>query len=131
VGLRRIARPIREVYNQIRMSDLIQITTTTGTRDTADRIALELVERGLAACVQVAGPITSTFRWQGKVETAEEWLCIAKSSQRQLPAIEKLLADLHPYEVPELIATPITSGGAAYLKWLGEQLQPSTLNSQL
>lgn len=112
-----------KVYHHILMSEFVQITTSTGTRDNADRIALELVERRLAACVQIAGPIASTFRWQGKVETAEEWLCIAKSEKGQLGAIEKLLAELHPYEVPELIATPIVGGGAAYLKWLGEQLQ--------
>jgi len=104
------------------MSQFVQITTTTGTRDNADRIALELVERHLAACVQIAGPITSTFHWQGKVETAEEWLCLVKTELGQLAAIEKLLAELHPYEVPELIATPIIDGGAAYLKWLSEQL---------
>jgi periplasmic divalent cation tolerance protein len=121
--MQQFAGRICKVYNHIRMNDFVQITTTTGTRDTADRIALELVERRLAACVQVSGPIASTFRWQGKVETAEEWLCIAKSSQLQLPAIEKLLTELHPYEVPELIATPITTGGAAYLKWLGDQLR--------
>jgi periplasmic divalent cation tolerance protein len=118
------ARAIFRVYNHIRMNDFVQITTATGTRDLADRIALELIERRLAACVQIAGPIVSTFRWQGKVETADEWLCIAKSEQGRLPAIEALFAELHPYEVPELIATPITGGSAAYLKWLTEQLQP-------
>ena len=104
------------------MAEFVQITTTTGTRDNADRIALELVERRLAGCVQIAGPIASTFHWQGKVESAEEWLCLVKSERGQLPAIEKLLAELHPYEVPELIATPIIDGGAAYLKWLSEQI---------
>lgn len=104
------------------MSDLLQITTTTGTREVADRIAVELIDLRLAACVQVSGPITSTYRWQGKVESADEWLCTAKSSREKLPAIQALLNRLHPYEVPELIATPITDGSEAYLKWLAEQL---------
>jgi periplasmic divalent cation tolerance protein len=76
----------------------------------------------LAACAQVGGPIQSTFRWQEQMETSEEWVCLAKTDRHQLPAIEQLLAELHPYEVPELIATPIVAGGAAYLKWMAEQL---------
>ena len=104
------------------MSDIWQITTTTGTREVAERIAAELVDLRLAACVQVSGPITSIYRWQGKIENAEEWLCSAKSSRQHLPAIQELLKRLHPYEVPELIATPIVGGSEAYLKWLIEQL---------
>jgi periplasmic divalent cation tolerance protein len=111
-----------KVVHHIRMAEFLQITTTTGARDDAERIAVELVERRLAGCVQIAGPIRSTYRWQGKVENADEWLCIAKTERGQLAAIEQLLATLHPYEVPELIATPIVDGGAAYLKWLAEQL---------
>lgn len=104
------------------MPDYVQVTTTTGTREVAERIAVELVDLRLAACVQVSGPIASTYRWQGQVETAEEWLCTAKTVAATLPAIQDLLKRLHPYEVPELIATPITGGSEAYLKWLGEQL---------
>jgi len=104
------------------MSDLLQITTTTGTREVAERIAAELIDLRLAACVQVSGPITSVYRWQGQVENEEEWLCTAKSSREKLSAIQELLKRLHPYEVPELIATPIIGGSEAYLKWLVEQL---------
>lgn len=104
------------------MSELIQISTTTGTRDIAERIAVDLVDRRLAACVQVSGPIASTYRWQGQVETSDEWLCTAKTSRAQLEGIQELLKRLHPYEVPELIATPIVGGSEAYLKWLAEQL---------
>ena len=104
------------------MSEYVQITTTTGTRHDAEQIASELVLRRLAGCAQITGPITSTFRWQGKVETAEEWVCTAKTSREQLGAIQKLFAAIHPYEVPEVIATPIVDGSEAYLKWLGKQL---------
>ena len=104
------------------MSDLLQITTTTGTREVAERIAAELVDLRLAGCVQVSGPIQSTYRWQGKVENAEEWLCTAKSSRAKLPAIQELLKRLHPYELPELVATPIVDGSESYLNWLAEQL---------
>jgi periplasmic divalent cation tolerance protein len=104
------------------MSEYVQITTTTGTRHDAEQIASELVSRRLAGCVQISGPIESTFRWQGKVETAEEWICTVKTSRAQLEAIQKLLDEIHPYEVPEVIATAIVDGSAAYLKWLGEQV---------
>jgi periplasmic divalent cation tolerance protein len=104
------------------MSDFIQITTTTGKRKDADQLAAELVSRRLAGCVQVSGPIVSTFRWQGKVETAEEWTCTIKTSRDQFAAIQEALRQLHPYEVPELIATPIVEGNPPYLQWLSKQL---------
>ncbi len=104
------------------MSKYLQVTTTTGTRQDAERIAAELVSRRLAGCAQVGGPVDSTFRWQGKVETAEEWVCVVKTSAAQLPAIQELLNTIHPYDAPEVIATPIVGGSEAYLKWLGEQL---------
>src|SRR5262245_62668435 len=104
------------------MTEFIQITTTTSNRQDADKIAATLVDRRLAGCVQVSGPITSTYRWQGNVETAEEWSCIIKTSKAQLDAIRQAFRELHPYEVPELVVTPIVDGGEAYLKWLGDQL---------
>lgn len=105
------------------MAEFLQITTTTGTQQDAERIATEIVLRRLAGCVQISGPIASTFRWQGKIETAEEWLCLIKTGREQLDGIQRVLAEIHPYEVPELIATPIVEGSEAYLKWLGEQLE--------
>lgn len=104
------------------MTEFIQITTTTGKRPDAEQIASELISRRLAACVQVSGPVVSTFRWQGKVETAEEWVCTIKTARSKFGAIEEAFKKLHPYEVPEIIATPITEGSSGYLAWLGEQL---------
>ena len=104
------------------MSEFLQITTTAGTRQDAERIAAELVSRRLAGCVQVSGPIGSTYRWQGKVETAEEWMCTVKTGRGQLAAIRQVIEEIHPYEVPELIATPIVEGSEKYLAWLHEQL---------
>jgi periplasmic divalent cation tolerance protein len=104
------------------MTEFVQITTTTGKRKDAEEIASDLVSRRLAGCVQVSGPIVSTFRWQGKVETAEEWICVIKTSLAKLEAIRDALKQIHPYEVPEIIATPIVDGSEAYLNWLGEQL---------
>jgi periplasmic divalent cation tolerance protein len=105
------------------VSEVCQVSTTTGTREVAERIAVELVDLRLAACAQVSGPITSTYRWQGTVENAEEWLCTAKTTRQKVPAIQELLKWLHPYELPELIATPIVGGSEAYLKWVVEQVK--------
>jgi periplasmic divalent cation tolerance protein len=105
------------------MTGFIQITTTTGNRQDAEQIAAELVSRRLAGCVQVSGPIVSTFRWQGKTETLEEWTCTIKTASTQLAAIQKVFEKIHPYEVPELIATPIVSGSEKYLTWLAGEVQ--------
>jgi periplasmic divalent cation tolerance protein len=106
------------------MTDLIQVITTTARRDEAQRIAQELIERRLAACVQVLGPITSTYRWKGQIETSEEWLCVIKSRQSLYPQIEEALRGLHPYEVPEIVAVPIVAGHRPYLAWVDEEVAP-------
>lgn len=105
------------------MTEFLEVTTTVGSREDAERIAGALVERRLAGCVQMHGPIRSVYRWRESIDTAEEWKCTAKTSRGQFAAIERLLAELHPYDVPELLATPIAAGSEAYLKWLGEQLE--------
>jgi periplasmic divalent cation tolerance protein len=105
------------------MTEFVQITTTTGKRQDAEQIAAELISRRLAACVQVSGPILSTFRWRDKTETLEEWTCTIKTGRDQLAAIEALMAQIHPYEVPELIATPIVAGSEKYLAWLADEMR--------
>jgi periplasmic divalent cation tolerance protein len=100
------------------MSEYIQVVTTTEHRDDAQRIARSLVEARLAACVQVTGPITSTYRWRGQIETAQEWQCCAKSRRALYDQIEQTIRRLHPYEVPEILAMPIVAGSADYLAWL-------------
>jgi len=104
------------------MPEPIQVVTTVADRENADRIAMALVESRLAACVQVAGPITSTYRWQGKIETAEEWQCWAKTDRRLFAEVERAIRAIHPYDVPEILALPVLAGGADYLKWLDEAL---------
>jgi periplasmic divalent cation tolerance protein len=105
------------------MREAIQVTTTTATKADAERIAAALVERRLAACVQVGGPITSCYRWQGKVETAEEWLCAAKTTRAAYDQVEQAIRQLHPYDEPEIIAVPIVAGSAGYLAWLEQQVE--------
>lgn len=105
---------------------MLLVTTTAPDRDTADRIARALVERRLAACVQVSGPIASTYRWAGEVETAEEWLVTAKTQDERFDAIDAALGELHPYDTPELVATPVPRASAAYAAWLKENTTPRT-----
>ena len=104
------------------MTDFIQVTTSVSQRTDAERIAQKLVGRRLAACVQVLGPIVSTYRWQRRVETAEEWLCIAKTSGDRYLELEKAIRELHTYELPEILATPVIAGNADYLAWLQRSL---------
>ena len=101
----------------------VLITTTTATRENARKIASELVEERLAACVQIVEPITSVYSWQGTIEEEQEILLLIKSTQDLVAPIAHLLDRIHPYEVPELIATPIVDGSTAYLSWLGESLR--------
>ncbi len=94
------------------------VTTTTDSSESAQRIARTLIERRLAACVQIVGPITSVYRWQGQVETSQEWQCLAKTVTGRVTDIEHTLIEVHHYDVPELIVTPIEGGSQAYLDWL-------------
>lgn len=100
------------------MTSCCQVTTTLDSREAADRLAALLVEARLAACAQVSGPVTSTYRWQGRVEHAVEWLCSLKTTLARLPALEARIRAEHPYRVPEIVAVPIAAGHPAYLKWI-------------
>ncbi len=101
---------------------MLQVTTTTGDRAIAERIATTLIDRRLAACVQISGPVTSVYRWKGTIETAEEYVCTVKTLAACFPAIEAVIEELHPYDTPELIGTPIMRASQAYEDWLREEV---------
>jgi len=105
------------------MTHFIQVVTTTETKANAQAIARALVEKRLAACVQIIGPITSTYRWQGKIEMAEEWMCLIKSRRDLYEALEEAIREVHPYDVPEILAVPVVAGSRDYLVWLDGELQ--------
>jgi periplasmic divalent cation tolerance protein len=107
------------------MTQYVQVYTTTDKEDEAERIAAELVERRLAACVQVLGPMRSTYRWKGAVENAREWLCVIKTSRALYPQVEQAVRGMHSYETPEVLAVPIEAASAPYLLWLGGELRES------
>lgn len=105
------------------MKSYIQISTTTETKEQARKIAKYLVEQKLAACVQISGPIESTYRWKGKAETANEYLCLIKTRTTLFKKVESAIKILHPYETPEIIATPIIKGSEEYLNWLDKETE--------
>jgi periplasmic divalent cation tolerance protein len=107
------------------MKSYIQISTTTETKKEAQKIAQYLVGQKLAACVQISGPVTTTYRWKGKEETAKEWLCLIKTQGNLFDKVEDAIKKLHPYETPEIIAVPIVKGSKEYLKWLDDELSHS------
>lgn len=102
------------------MAQIIQVQTALPDEASARRFAQGLLDERLAACVQIVGPISSMYHWQGKLESSAEWLCLAKTDMALFATIEDRLADWHPYECPELIATPIVAANAAYVAWLQE-----------
>jgi len=104
------------------MKSYIQITTTTETKEQAQTIAQHLVAEKLVACVQITGPIASIYRWKGKVETANEWLCLIKTREDFFSKVEAAIKKLHSYETPEIIAVPIVKGSSEYLSWLNDVL---------
>jgi periplasmic divalent cation tolerance protein len=100
------------------MTDKIVVLSTCGSAEEAEKIARALVERRLAACVNIVPGARSIYRWKGAVEDATEWLLVIKSRR---PLFEPLLEELrrvHSYETPEVIALPIVAGAQSYLEWL-------------
>ena len=104
------------------MDEAIQVVTTTDSEQIAQAIARDLVENQLAACVQVGGPVTSVYRWEGRIETATEWTCAIKTVRDLYHALESRIRKLHNYDVPEIVVLPLVDGSAAYLAWLREQV---------
>ena len=104
------------------MVEYIQVITTTETKEDAQKIARTVVEKRLAGCVQIIGPITSTYWWKNNIEMAEEWLCLIKSRKDLYQELEKAIREVHPYEVPEILAVPVVAGSRNYLQWLEAEL---------
>jgi periplasmic divalent cation tolerance protein len=105
------------------MAEYLQVLTAAGSEDEAERISAALVERRLAACVQVLGPVASRYRWQGEIETAREWMCVAKTEASRYAELETAIRELHSYDEPEIVATPIVAGSAGYLEWIDRNVE--------
>ena len=104
------------------MTDKIVILSTCPTKEEADRIASMLIDKRLAACVQVVSGIESTYRWKGAVERSTEYLLIVKSTRPLFEKIESELVRAHSYDLPELLALPVVEGLSDYLRWIDQQV---------
>jgi periplasmic divalent cation tolerance protein len=104
------------------VSERLLVLTTVARAEDAERIAEALVERRLAACVNVLPGVRSIYRWKGAVERDEERLLVVKTRADRFDALRDAILALHPYEVPEVVAVPIEAGSPAYLRWLDESV---------
>jgi periplasmic divalent cation tolerance protein len=105
------------------MTDKRIVLSTAGSADEAHKIAHHLVEHRLAACVNLIPRIESIYRWQGRIESSEEWLLLIKTTGEKFPEVRDAILQLHSYEVPECISISIEDGSADYLDWIGESVK--------
>jgi len=96
------------------------VITTTSDKKTARKISKILIEKSLAGCCQIIGPIESHYVWKKRIEISKEYLCFIKTSKEKYKNIEKVIKNNNPYKVPEIIAIDITKGLKSYLNWLNE-----------
>src|SRR5512137_107518 len=107
------------------MTSALVVLVTTPSAEVAASIARTLVEEGLAACGNVVPAIRSIYRWEGKVHDEAEALLVLKTERRVLPELKLRLGELHPYQVPELLALPVEDGLAPYLDWISASVRPA------
>jgi periplasmic divalent cation tolerance protein len=103
---------------------ILVVLTNLPNCEAALALARALVERRLAACVNVLAECTSVYRWKGEVETAAETPLLIKVPAGRYETLERAIRELHPYELPEIVALPVSAGLPAYLDWVREQTQP-------
>ena len=108
------------------MTDKRVILSTAGSEDEARKVAHHLMEHQLAACVNILPGIESIYRWQGKVESAREWLLLIKTTAEKFPAVRDAIREVHSYELPECIAIAIEDGSEEYLQWIGDCVATTT-----
>lgn len=102
------------------MTDKVLVLSTAGSQEEGKKIATALVERKLAACVNIVPRLQSVYRWKGKVESAEEFLLVIKTVQAREKDLQSAIRELHSYELPEFIVISIERGSTDYLKWIEE-----------
>ena len=109
------------------MTDKILVFSACESQQEAEKIALSLIEKHLAACVNLIPGVESIYRWRGVLERSKEFLLVIKSSRELLPDLQAELSRMHSYEVPEVLAIPIVDGAEAYLNWMDRELKLPTL----
>ncbi|MFB9724724.1 divalent-cation tolerance protein CutA [Planobispora longispora] len=103
----------------------MQVLTTVDSLEVSESLARSITQARLAACVQIVGPIRSIYWWDGKLETAQEWQLLIKTTADMFPALEEHIKANHSYDTPEIIATPIVAGSREYLSWVSEETKRS------
>jgi periplasmic divalent cation tolerance protein len=106
------------------LTDFILVLTTLPADGEPEKLASQLVEERLAACVNILPAMRSVYRWKNAIERADERQLVIKTTRARVTALESRLRALHPYDVPEFVVLPIDSGSAAYLSWLTESTRP-------
>ena len=108
------------------MNNILLVITNLPDAASAAKLTQQLIEARAAACVNQLAPFISTYHWQGKIETATEVPLLIKTTQAAYPRLEKLIRAAHPYELPEIIAVPVSTGLPAYLDWVATETVDST-----
>jgi periplasmic divalent cation tolerance protein len=104
------------------MTNARLVLTTVGLKEAAEKLAQQLVDRRLAACVNIVGPIRSIYRWKDKVHNEQEYLLLIKTTSEHAVQLQSAFKVLHPYDLPECVHLPIESGSEEYLAWLAAEL---------
>ena len=105
-------------------SDVLMVLTNLPSRESAEKLASELVARRLAACVNMLAPCRSVYRWQDKIQCGDEYPMLIKTTQDRYAALEEAIRAMHPNERPEMIAVQVVEGLPAYLQWVDTETQP-------
>src|SRR5207244_10892807 len=105
------------------MTDAKIVLTTTGSQEEARKIARALVDRRLAACVNIIPQVESIYRWQGKVEDAHEWLLVIKTTGNAFERVSDAIRELHSYDLPECISFSVENRSSSYLDWISESVE--------
>lgn len=106
-----------------RATDYCVIFITAGSQREARRIARALLEKRLVACANIVSGVESHYWWQGKIDCSREWLLVLKTRRTRFAAVARVAKQLHSYEVPEIIALPLTAGQGDYLRWIEASLR--------
>jgi periplasmic divalent cation tolerance protein len=104
------------------MTNARLVLTTIGSKELAEKLAQQLVERRVAACVNIVGPVRSVYRWKEKIEHEDEYLLLIKTTDAHAPRLQLAFQELHPYELPECVELAIDGGSEAYLAWLAGEV---------
>lgn len=102
----------------------LQVSTTTDSAEAAAELARSAVQERAAACGQVVGPVTSCYWWEGRLDSATEWLVVFKTATDRSEALVEHIRAHHPYDTPEIIATPVVGGSPSYLDWVRAETRP-------